>query len=40
MLGLPSRVSIEILENIFDSNIENALKIYDNVINHGANGEI
>ena len=41
MLGLPSRVSsIEILENIFDSNIENALKIYDNVINHGTNGEI
>ena len=41
MLGLPSRVSsIEILENIFDSNIENAIKIYDNVINHGANGEI
>ena len=41
MLGLPSRMSsIEILENIFDSNIENALKIYDNVINHGANGEI
>ena len=41
MLGLPSRVSsIEILENIFDSNIENALKIYDNVINHGSNGEI
>ena len=41
MLGLPSRVSsIEILENIFDSNIEIALKIYDNVINHGTNGEI
>ena len=41
MLGLPSRVSsIEILENIFDGNIENALKIYDNVINHGTNGEI
>ena len=41
MLGLPSRVSsIEILENIFDSNIENALKIYDNLINHGTNGEI
>ena len=41
MLGLPSRVSsIEILENIFDSNVENALKIYDNVINHGTNGEI
>ena len=41
MLGLPSRVSsIEILENIFDSNIENALKIYDNVINLGTNGEI
>ena len=41
MLGLPSRVSsIEILENIFDSNIENALKIYDNIINHGTNGEI
>ena len=41
MLGLPSRVSsIEILENIFDSNIENALKVYDNVINHGTNGEI
>ena len=41
MLGLPSRVSsIEILENIFDSNIENALKTYDNVINHGTNGEI
>ena len=41
MLGLPSRVSsIEILENIFDSNIENALKIYDNVINYGTNGEI
>ncbi len=41
MLGLPSRVSsIEILENIFDSKIENALKIYDNVINHGTNGEI
>ena len=41
MLGLPSRVSsIEILENIFDSNIENALKIYDNVIDHGTNGEI
>ena len=41
MLGLPSRVSsIEILENIFDSHIENALKIYDNVINHGTNGEI
>ena len=41
MLGLPSRVSsIEILENIFESNIENALKIYDNVINHGTNGEI
>ena len=41
MLGLPSRLSsIEILENIFDSNIENALKIYDNVINHGTNGEI
>ena len=41
MLGLPSRVSsIEIVENIFDSNIENALKIYDNVINHGTNGEI
>ena len=41
MLGLPSRISsIEILENIFDSNIENALKIYDNVINHGTNGEI
>ena len=41
MLGLPSKVSsIEILENIFDSNIENALKIYDNVINHGTNGEI
>ena len=41
MLGLPSRVSsIEILENIFDSNIENALKIYDNVINNGTNGEI
>ena len=41
MLGLPSRVSsIEILENIFDSNIEKALKIYDNVINHGTNGEI
>ena len=41
MLGLPSRVSsIEILDNIFDSNIENALKIYDNVINHGTNGEI
>ncbi len=41
MLGLPSRVSsIEILENVFDSNIENALKIYDNVINHGTNGEI
>ena len=41
MLGLPSRVSsIEILENIFDSNIENALKIYDNVINHGTNSEI
>ena len=41
MLGLPSRVSsIEILENIFDSNIENALKIYDNVINFGTNVEI
>ena len=41
MLGLPSRLSsIEILENIFDGNIENALKIYDNVINHGTNGEI
>ena len=41
MLSLPSRVSsIEILENIFDSNIENALKIYDNVISHGTNGEI
>ena len=41
MLGLPSRVSsIEILENIFDSNIENALNIYDNVIDHGTNGEI
>ena len=41
MLGLPSRVSsIEILENIFDSNIENALKIYDNVINLGTNSEI
>ncbi len=41
MLGLPSRISsIEILENIFDSNVENALKIYDNVINHGTNGEI
>jgi DNA polymerase-3 subunit gamma/tau len=41
MLGLPSRVSsIEILENIFDSNIENALKIYDNIINLGTNGEI
>ena len=41
MLSLPSRVSsIEILENIFDSYIENALKIYDNVINHGTNGEI
>ena len=41
MLGLPSRVSsIEILENIFDSNIENALKIYDNIINLGTNGEV
>ena len=41
MLGLPSRVSsIEILEKIFDSDIANALKIYDNVINHGTNGEI
>ena len=40
MLGLPNRLSsIEILNNVLNGEIAEALVMYDNIINHGSNSE-
>ena len=40
MLGLPNRLSsIEILDNVLNGEIAEALEMYDKIINHGSNSE-